>query len=79
MPRTQTACRLTVRFTWQVADGHSHPEFTFTCSQDIEMAATAARRAADGAPSGIRLVGAAVSESGGRFGPWEPLNLEPSL
>lgn len=76
MPRAQTACSLTVRFTWEVAEGHHHPEFTFTCSEDVEMAVTAARLAAEVAPTGIRLTNVDVSESGGRFGPWEPLNLE---
>lgn len=70
----QTACNLTVRFRWEVDAGHNHPEHTFTCAQDVDMAASAARAAAVTAPRGIRLVGADVSETGGRHGPWVPVD-----
>lgn len=76
--RIQTACRLTVRFAWDVAADHNHPDYTFSCAEDREMAVTAALRAAEIAPRGIRLLGAAVSADGGRSGPWEPLELEES-
>ena len=73
--RTQKACCLTVRLRWDVALDHYHPQFTYTCAEDAEMAAAMARRAAEAAPRGVRFLGAEVSGSGGRFGPWEPLHL----
>ena len=75
--REQTECNLGVRFTWDVTGGHYHPRHTYTCVQDIEMAATAAIRAAENAPRNIiTLVGVDVSPSSGRYHPWEPLALE---
>ncbi len=74
--RVQTECNLGVRLTWDVKGGHHHPRHTYTCVQDIEMAATAAIRAADYAPKGLTLVGVDVSPSSGRYHPWEPLMFE---
>jgi hypothetical protein len=75
--RVQTECNLGVRFTWDVTGGHHHPRHTYTCVQDVAMAATAAIRAAENAPRGvITLVDVDVSPSSGRFHPWEPLELE---
>lgn len=77
--REQTECNLGVRFTWDVTGGHHHPRHTYTCVQDIEMATTAAVRAAENAPqNNITLVGVDVSPSSGRFHPWEPLMFEVS-
>lgn len=73
--RTQTACRLTVRLAWEVGQGQYHPPFTFLCVEDVEMAATAARYAAEQATRGIRFLGVAVSATGGKAGPWEPIAL----
>ncbi|HMH76899.1 MAG TPA: hypothetical protein VK547_09765 [Candidatus Udaeobacter sp.] len=75
--RVQTACCLTVRYRWDVADGENHPEFTFGCSEDREMAAVMAFRAAEVAPRGIGFLGADTSATGGRSGPWVPLDLGP--
>lgn len=76
--RRQTRCCLTVRLTWQTAAGEHHPDHTFTCAEDVEMAVTAATCAASLAPAGIRLIEAAVSATGGKGGPWEPLTLGTS-
>lgn len=74
--RTQTACKLTVRFRWEVDAGQHHPQFTYSCAQDIAMAIGIAARAAENSPRGIRLAGIDVSLSGGRWHPWEPVELE---
>lgn len=74
--RVQTRCALTVRFTWAVDAGHSHPEHTFGCVEDRAMAITAALHAAVASPRGLALVAVHVSPTGGRYDPWEPLELE---
>lgn len=74
--RVQTECNLTVRLRWHVDAGQNHPEFTYTCVQDLDMALKVATRAAENSPRGIRLTGVDVSPSGGRSHPWEPVTLE---
>lgn len=78
MLKPQVRCAFTIRFIWDVAAGQNHPAVSFGCAEDVEQATEAARRASVMAPRGIRLTGADVSPSGGRFDPWEPLNLERS-
>lgn len=74
--RRQTACRLTVRLTWDVVMDDSHPRETYGCVEDIDMARTMAEYAAKSAPIGIRrLTKVETSPSGGRFHPWTPLDL----
>jgi hypothetical protein len=78
MLKPQVRCAFTIRFVWDVSPGQNHPAVSFGCAEDVEQAAEAARRASVMAPRGIRLTGAEVSASGGRFDPWEPLDLGAS-
>lgn len=73
--RVQTACNLTVRLTWDVADGHDHPRETFGCVQDEDMAITMAQYSAGSAPDFRRLVRVETSPSAGRYHPWAILDL----
>jgi hypothetical protein len=73
--RVQTECNLTVRLTWESTDNRPHPEHTFGCVQDEEMAITMASYASQSAPMARRLTGLEVSPSGGRHDPWKPLDL----
>lgn len=73
--RVQTACNLTVRLTWESANGDPHPAHTFGCVQDEAMALTMAEYASQSAPLARRLTGLDVSPSGGRYDPWKPLDL----
>ena len=73
--RVQTACRLGVRLTWEVAAGHDHPRETFGCVQDEDMAITMATYSAASAPDVRRLIGVETSPSSGRHHPWTRLDL----
>lgn len=73
--RVQTACNLTVRLTWDVTAGSSHPRETFGCVQDEQMAITMAQYSASSAPDIRRLIGVETSPSAGRHHPWKSLDL----
>jgi hypothetical protein len=75
--RTKTTCCLTVRLSWDVAEGQHHPRYSFAYAEDLETAATSARYAAALSTKSIRLIGAEVSVTGDQAGPWEPLDLKP--
>lgn len=72
--REQRKYNLTVRFRWEVAAGHYHPEHTYSCAQDLPMAAQMARNAELTVPRGIRFAGVDVSPDGGRYTQWQPVN-----
>lgn len=74
--RRQRECNLTVRFRWEVEHGHHHPVHTFSCAEDVAMAAQMAANVALTVPRGIRFAGVDVSPDGGRRIPWQPINLD---
>lgn len=76
--RRQRACNLTVRFRWEVEHGHHHPVHTFSCAEDVAMAAQMAANVALTVPRGIRFAGVDVSPDGGRHIAWKALDLERS-
>lgn len=77
--RRQRECNLTVRFRWEVAAGQHHPEHTFSCAEDLPMAAQMALNIKFTVPRGIRFAGIDVSPDGGRHIPWQPVDLEEYL
>lgn len=78
--RRQVKCNLTVRLNWTVAAGNHHPEHTFTCAEDVEMAAEMALQTRlTGSTYTARLASVDVSPDGGRRIPWEPIDLDKYL
>lgn len=78
--RVQRKCVLTVRLRWRVAAGNHHPEHTFTCAEDVEMAAEIALQTRlTGSAHTATLAGVDVSPDGGRHVPWEPIDLDGYL
>lgn len=80
MMRVQRECNLTVRLRWTVAPGNHHPEATFTCAEDVDMAAEIALQTRlTGSAYTAALAGVDVSPDGGRYTPWKPVDLDEYL
>lgn len=77
--RRQTECNLTVRLSWVVAPGNHHPEHTYTCAQDEEMAAELALRAELTQSAHAKFAGVDVSPDGGRKVAWQAIDLDEYL
>lgn len=78
--RVQRECNLTVRLRWTVAAGNHHPEATFTCAEDVDMAAEIALQTRlTGSAYTAVFAGVDVSPDGGRNIPWEPIDLDQYL